>query len=267
MTSAAAVGRGGGSRAPSARDGAQVQDSAQDNGKAAPVLIVDDLPSLRALYQSYLAEVGLHALTAASAREGIARFRTSGASIVLLDMFLPDGDGLDLLREMLALRPGVAVIMITADRSIGRAVEAIRSGAFDFLVKPVTSARLLEVVKNARAALRWADAPGTMPDAIAIKPAPPPDGPEGSSHPEQEAPAQVEKAGDSTGDTSAEGGGQATSEVLAALAGRPLAQIERMVIEAALLRHQGSAPRAAEELGIAASTIYRKLGQWRAEDS
>lgn len=57
------------------------------------------------------------------------------------------------------------------------------------------------------------------------------------------------------------------SLTLSTLAGRSLAEIERLVIEDALVRHAGSVPRAAYELGIAPSTIYRKMDAWRLRDA
>ncbi|RWR09850.1 sigma-54-dependent Fis family transcriptional regulator [Sinirhodobacter populi] len=128
-----------------------------------PILIVDDIPSLRAIYQAYLGDAGFHSITARSAREAREKFRESEARVVLLDMFLPDSDGLELMREFIALRPATAVVMVTADRSIERAVAAIRAGAQDFLVKPVTSDRLVAAIRNARAAVLAAD-PSNRPE-------------------------------------------------------------------------------------------------------
>lgn len=115
-----------------------------------PVLVVDDIPSLRAIYQACLADAGYRPIAAKSAAEGLDLFHRSGAQIVVLDLFLPDRDGLDLMREMLTLRPGTSVIVVTADLSIDRAVEAMRLGAQDFLVKPVSEERLLNAIAQAR---------------------------------------------------------------------------------------------------------------------
>lgn len=126
------------------------------------VLVVDDIPSLRTLYQACLDEAGYRSVGAKSATEGLELFRRSGAQVVLLDMVLPDRDGLDLMQEMLALRPTTAIIVVTADMSIDRAVTAMRKGAQDFLVKPVSEERLLLAIDHACRSLQRAEvtAPG-----------------------------------------------------------------------------------------------------------
>ncbi len=114
-----------------------------------PVLLIEDTPSLQLIYRSVLAGAGHDVRVAASAAEGLALFVQSGALVVLLDLGLPDRDGLDLMAEMMALRPETKVIIITANGSINKAVEAMRAGAHEFLVKPFDEARFLNAVGNA----------------------------------------------------------------------------------------------------------------------
>ena len=114
-----------------------------------PLLLIEDTPSLQMMYRAALTGAGYKVVTAARATEGWLLFQESGATVVLLDLMLPDGDGLSLLRKMLDERPATSVIVITANATIGRAVEAMRSGAQDFLVKPLDEARLLDAVSNA----------------------------------------------------------------------------------------------------------------------
>ena len=121
-----------------------------DPGPAPDILLVEDTSSLRAIYEAHLRGLGQTVLSAATAAEGLALFGEYGASVVLLDLMLPDRDGIELLTDMLALRPGTAIVAITADRSIDRAVAAMRAGAQDFLVKPVNEARLMAAIENAR---------------------------------------------------------------------------------------------------------------------
>ncbi|MCU0817565.1 MAG: sigma-54 dependent transcriptional regulator [Cypionkella sp.] len=116
-----------------------------------PLLLIEDTPSLQMMYRAALTGAGHQVVTAARATEGWLLFQESGATVVLLDLMLPDGDGLALLRRMLEARPATSVIVITANATIGRAVEAMRSGAQDFLVKPLDEARLLNAVDNALA--------------------------------------------------------------------------------------------------------------------
>jgi len=138
---------------------------------SAPVLLVEDTVSLRLVYRAILTAAGHPVDLASSVAEGLALFRTGRARIVLLDLVLPDGEGLALMRTMLAERPDTRVIVLTAHGSVGRAVEAMRAGAHDFLVKPVEEARLLAALANAAAIpvarSRSASAPSLAANPIA----------------------------------------------------------------------------------------------------
>lgn len=123
------------------------------------ILLIEDTPSLRAIYEAHLRSRGLAVISAPTGAEGIARFRSQAVPVVLLDLMLPDRDGIELITEMLALRPGAAIVVITADRSIDRAVEAMRAGAQDFLVKPVSEERLMAAIEAARASAALAVPP------------------------------------------------------------------------------------------------------------
>ena len=114
-----------------------------------PVLLVEDTPSLSMVYQSSLARAGVAVDPVFSAREALSYLRARKSRIVLLDLMLPDGNGLDILAELQKTNPRTKVIVITANGSINRAVEAMRGGAFDFLVKPFDDRRLLSAVENA----------------------------------------------------------------------------------------------------------------------
>ncbi len=118
----------------------------------APLLLIEDTPSLQLVYQSVLKSAGHSVRTEGTAEAGLRAFRAMDAPVVLLDLMLPDRDGLDLMREMLALRPETAVIVITANGSINKAVAAMRAGAHEFLVKPFDEGRFLAAIENALAA-------------------------------------------------------------------------------------------------------------------
>jgi DNA-binding NtrC family response regulator len=114
-----------------------------------PVLLVEDTRSLSMVYEAVLRRAGHEVTTAFSATEGRRLYDRNRSRIVLLDLMLPDGDGLDILRHIAETGSESKVIVITANGSINRAVEAMRSGAFDFLVKPFDDRRLLSAVGNA----------------------------------------------------------------------------------------------------------------------
>jgi len=122
--------------------------SATQAGRPAPLLLVEDTQSLQVLYRSVLVRAGHEVASATTASDALRLFAQSEINIVLLDLVLPDRDGLSLMKDMLDLRPDTAVIVMTAHGSVGRAVEAMRAGAHEFLVKPFDETRLLSAVAN-----------------------------------------------------------------------------------------------------------------------
>ncbi|QCO57927.1 sigma-54-dependent Fis family transcriptional regulator (plasmid) [Pseudorhodobacter turbinis] len=129
-------------KAPSARGKASA-------GGSAPILLIEDTISLQMVYRTILINAGHRVVCAATAAEGLALFNSEKPSIVLLDLTLPDRDGLDLMQDMLARQANVIVIVITANGTINKAVEAMRAGAHEFLVKPIEEGRFLSSVDNA----------------------------------------------------------------------------------------------------------------------
>jgi len=114
----------------------------------AAVLLVEDMPALARLYIETLSKVGItvdHAETGADALAALARGRYA---TVLLDLNLPDMNGMEILQHIREQQIPVAPIVITAHGSVNIAVEAMRLGAFDFLVKPFPGDRLTVTVRN-----------------------------------------------------------------------------------------------------------------------
>ena len=118
-----------------------------------PILLVEDTPSLSMVYEAVIRKAGHRADCVFSVSDAREKFAKSKHEIVLLDLLLPDGDGMELMSEFIATQPDIKIIVITANGSINRAVEAMRLGAFDFLVKPFDETRLLSAVDNAQKAL------------------------------------------------------------------------------------------------------------------
>ena len=113
------------------------------------ILLIEDMPSLQLVYKSVLMSAGHGVRVAGNAADGMAQFVETVPDVVLLDLVLPDRDGLDVMQDMLTLHPETAVIVITANGSINKAVEAMRAGAHEFLVKPFDEQRFLGAVENA----------------------------------------------------------------------------------------------------------------------
>ncbi len=124
------------------------------------LLLVEDTPSLQMLYSTVLRKGGYAPLCATTGQEALAKFADHLPQVVLLDLMLPDCDGMVVMREMLALQPETRIIVITANGSVNAAVEATRAGAHDFLVKPLGDIRLIGAVANAMAETQR----GTLPE-------------------------------------------------------------------------------------------------------
>ncbi|TMQ73330.1 MAG: sigma-54-dependent Fis family transcriptional regulator, partial [Candidatus Eisenbacteria bacterium] len=112
------------------------------------ILIVDDEANIRSSLAGALGREGYQADAAATLAEAKAKVREA-YDLILLDVRLPDGSGLDLLSEVMNAAPETAVIMMSGHATIDDAVRATRLGAFDFLEKPVSLERLLVLLRNA----------------------------------------------------------------------------------------------------------------------
>jgi two-component system, repressor protein LuxO len=112
----------------------------------AGVLLVEPTAALQTIYRNILAKAGMTVDVAGTAAEAAARFAKGDIATVVLDLILPDRDGLLLMRDMLDARPETTVIVVTANGAIHKAVDAMRAGAHDFLVKPVDDARLIATI-------------------------------------------------------------------------------------------------------------------------
>ena len=120
------------------------------------VLIVDDEADIRDSLSSLLADEGYTVTTAATAAEALELIRDAAYGVVLLDIWLPDRDGLDALADIRKLDPTriPEVIIISGHGTIEAAVRATKLGAYDFLEKPLSLDRTLIVLNNAMQARR-----------------------------------------------------------------------------------------------------------------
>ena len=113
------------------------------------LLIVDDEASLRDFLTIVFEEEGCRVETAASLADAHAALQKREPDLVLCDLMLPDGSGLDLLREIKSQNPSIAVVMITAHMSTKSAVEALKAGAHDYIAKPFDIDELKIIVSKA----------------------------------------------------------------------------------------------------------------------
>ncbi len=113
------------------------------------VLIIEDDALMRKSLASFCRQNSYEAILAESASEGLRLFSTHNVNVVLLDMRLPDGSGLEVLAKLRALDEEVAVIMMTAFPDLKSAVETVKLGAFDYVTKPFEVAELRQTIRKA----------------------------------------------------------------------------------------------------------------------
>ena len=114
----------------------------------ADILLVEDKDSLRRVLRLTLENAGYSVAEAIDARDALNQIATSRHRLVLTDLRMPHGSGLDVLRSARAADPDVPVVVMTAFGSIDEAVQAMKDGAHDFLQKPVDSNHLLFLVER-----------------------------------------------------------------------------------------------------------------------
>ncbi len=110
------------------------------------VIVADDDAAIRTVIRQALARAG-HDVRLTGTAAGLRALVEEGAGMVVVsDVMLPDGNGLALLPELLAMRPGLRVIVISAQNTLSTAVRATEQGAFDYLPKPFDLNKLVQTV-------------------------------------------------------------------------------------------------------------------------
>jgi DNA-binding NtrC family response regulator len=113
------------------------------------ILIVDDEPHIRTALAKLLAQAGHAAETAESGEQAIGLLQDSPVDLVITDLKMVGGDGMDVLRAVKQRWPDTEVMVLTAYGTIDSAVEAMKVGAYDYLTKPVDPERLVHLVGKA----------------------------------------------------------------------------------------------------------------------
>lgn len=122
--------------------------SGADNNKI-KVLLVDDEEFFLRMTAEALVELGIEAETASSGEEGLDKLATGFFDVMVLDIRMPGMDGMSVLRKLQEERPTQQVIMLTGQATVNTAIEAMKLGAFDFLLKPCKVDDLLRVIRRA----------------------------------------------------------------------------------------------------------------------
>jgi two-component system response regulator FlrC len=113
------------------------------------VLVVDDEPQMLIAIHETLRRQGYSITTAGSAREALCRLKEKYYNLVITDMRMPEMTGLDLLKKVKSSTPQTPVVLLTAYGTVQNAVDAMKQGAFDYLLKPFSSDSLESVVRRA----------------------------------------------------------------------------------------------------------------------
>lgn len=113
------------------------------------ILIADDEQSLIEVYKRKLLREGMQVFTATTGNEAISIMKSQNLDVAILDIKLPDMDGIELLRTLKALQPTSEAIMLTGFGSVETAVKSMKLGAYDYLTKPCKLSELLSVILKA----------------------------------------------------------------------------------------------------------------------
>src|SRR5881275_997079 len=113
------------------------------------ILVVDDEENIRHTLRGVLADEGFEVLEAPDGRRALELLQHAAPRLAIVDVWMPEMDGIELVSRMREQAPGVPIIVISGHGTIETAVRVIRMGAFDFLEKPFRLEALLQVVDRA----------------------------------------------------------------------------------------------------------------------
>src|SRR5438046_9839072 len=113
------------------------------------ILIIDDERPILLTLEALLQRHGYRVDTAPNASQGLKLLKSKSPPLVLLDLQLPDADGLETLDRIKAELPGIQVIILTAHDSLNNAIESIKRGAYHFISKPYAPEELLSLIEKA----------------------------------------------------------------------------------------------------------------------
>jgi len=118
------------------------------NNTAKSVLVVDDEPGMRMALRTNFQREGWHVDVASGSTEALRKLESQHFPLVVTDVRMPDGDGMQLMRSLRASSPSTAVIVLTAFGNVPEAVQAMRGGACDYLTKPISFEELQSAVER-----------------------------------------------------------------------------------------------------------------------
>jgi two-component system nitrogen regulation response regulator GlnG len=127
------------------------------------LLVIDDEESVRYSFRSIFAQEDREVLIAATGQDGLELIRDKNPDVIVVDLQLPDQSGLEVFRAIQQMTPKWPVIFITAHGTTQTAIEAMKRGAFDYLIKPLDLEKLTQVIERAFEAARLMKVPAVLP--------------------------------------------------------------------------------------------------------
>ena len=127
------------------------------------ILVVDDEPNLRRVLSAQLTRDGYEVHTAEDGEQALALLRDHHIDVVITDLKMPRVDGMELLRQVMQMDASLPVVMITAHGTVDNAVEALKTGAFDYITKPFDQAEVRTIVRKALRTRDLSEAEATRP--------------------------------------------------------------------------------------------------------
>src|SRR4051812_35097161 len=132
------------------------------------VLVIDDEPSIRHAFSRAFPAPAHDLVLAATAREGLEAAQRNSPDVIVLDVHLPDSSGLETFAKFHALDARTPIILITGHGTTDLAIEAIKRGAYEYLLKPLELPQLREAVARACASSRLMNVPAVLADSETV---------------------------------------------------------------------------------------------------
>ncbi len=137
-----------------------------DNSEDFKILVVDDSRELREILEEYLGSEGDNVEGAGNGKEALEKHRKNYYDLIITDLNMPELPGMELIKTIRKENDITEFVIITGYASIDSAVEAIKAGAFDYIVKPFRMEELKVVVKNVREKVRLKKLNAQLYDAL-----------------------------------------------------------------------------------------------------
>src|SRR5215510_8630322 len=129
-------------------------------------IVVDDEPAVARAIAAMASSFGYNVETESTVEGAIARIEQGPVDVVLADLYIGSGSGIEIVKRMQELKPELPVVVITGQATVSTAVEAIREGAYDYLPKPCTQEQIGHILRRAIERKRLTDEIQELQDEV-----------------------------------------------------------------------------------------------------